>query len=42
MGDWTIRAHQQRVFHYRMIVYKGSMPREKLAAKFAEFAAKGE
>jgi putative heme-binding domain-containing protein len=37
-GDWFIPAEQERVFRYRMVVYRGSATREQLAARFAIFA----
>jgi hypothetical protein len=37
-GDWLIPAKQERVFQYRLVVYRGSATREQLAARFAAFA----
>jgi len=38
LGDWLIPAKQERVFRYRLVVYRGSATREQLAARFAIFA----
>lgn len=38
LGDWSIPARQERVFRYRLVVYRGSATREQLAARFATFA----
>jgi putative heme-binding domain-containing protein len=35
LGDWLIPAKQERVFQYRLVVYRGSATREQLAARFA-------
>jgi putative heme-binding domain-containing protein len=37
LGDWLIPAEQERVFRYRIVVYRGSATREQLAARFAIF-----
>jgi WD40 repeat protein len=38
LGDWSIRAKQERQFRYRLIIYRGSASREQLEARFAAFA----
>ena len=38
LGDWLIPAKQERVFRYRLVVYRGSATREQLAARFVTFA----
>jgi WD40 repeat protein len=38
LGDWTIRAKQERQFQYRLVIYRGSATREQLEARFAAFA----
>lgn len=38
LSDWTIPAGQERKFRYRLAVYHGTATREKLQAKFDEFA----
>ena len=38
LGDWSIPARQERVFRYRLAVYRGSATPEQLATRFAMFA----
>jgi putative heme-binding domain-containing protein len=38
VADWTLPAKQERVFRYRLLVYRGSATRDQLAARFATFA----
>src|SRR5262245_61593823 len=38
LSDWSISAKQERRFRYRIVVYRGSATREKLAARFESFA----
>ena len=38
LGDWSIHAKQERVFRYRLLVYRGAATREQLATRFATFA----
>jgi hypothetical protein len=38
LGDWTLGAKQTQRFRYRLLVYRGTAPREQLAARFKEFA----
>jgi hypothetical protein len=37
LADWSIPARQERVFRYRMLVYRGSATPEALARRFAAF-----
>jgi putative heme-binding domain-containing protein len=37
LGDWTIPAGKERVFQYRIEVYRGVATREKLAEEFKSF-----
>ena len=39
LADWSIKAKQERRFRYRLLVYRGTATREKLAARFEQFAA---
>jgi hypothetical protein len=38
LSDWSIPAKQQRLFRYRLLVYRGSATREQLQARFQTFA----
>lgn len=38
LGAWTIRANEERLFRYRLMIYRGAASREQLAARFAAFA----
>jgi hypothetical protein len=40
LGDWSLPAKQERLFRYRLLVYRGSATREQLAERFAIFAGK--
>jgi hypothetical protein len=42
LGDWLIPAKQERVFRYRLVVYRGSATREQLAARFAALTMSNE
>ena len=37
LADWSIPAKQERVFQYRLVVYRGSATSERLTARFKEF-----
>ncbi|HWN95935.1 MAG TPA: PmoA family protein [Methylomirabilota bacterium] len=38
LGDWSLPAKQERLFRYRLLIYRGSATRQQLAARFAIFA----
>jgi len=38
LGDWSIPAGQERLFRYRLVVYRGSATQDQLASRFATFA----
>jgi putative heme-binding domain-containing protein len=38
LGDWSLPAKHERLFRYRLLVYRGSGTREQLDARFATFA----
>jgi len=38
LADWSIPAKQERVFHYRLLVYRGVATREQLEERFETFA----
>jgi putative membrane-bound dehydrogenase-like protein len=40
IADWTLAARKERLFRYRILVYKGTMSREKLAGQFETFAGR--
>ena len=37
LADWSLPAKHERLFRYRLLVYRGSATREQLAARFATF-----
>ena len=37
-ADWSIAAKHQQRFRYRLLVYRGTATRERLAARFEQFA----
>ena len=40
LADWSIPAKHERLFRYRILVYRGSATREQLAARFADFSGR--
>ena len=38
LADWSIPANQERVFHYRILVYHGAATSERLEKRFEVFA----
>jgi hypothetical protein len=38
LADWSLLAKQQRLFRYRLLIYRGSATREHLAARFRAFS----
>jgi hypothetical protein len=38
LADWSLSAKQERLFRYRLLVYRGSATREQLQSRFATFA----
>ena len=38
LADWSLPAKHERLFRYRLLVYRGSATREQLAARFTAFA----
>jgi len=40
-ADWSIAAGKQRLFKYRLVVYRGSATQEQLSARFKAFAGDG-
>ncbi len=37
LGDWSIPANQQRLFRYRLVVYRGPATREQLSSRYESF-----
>ena len=37
LGDWSMPAKQERLFRYRLLVYRGAATPEQLAARFEKF-----
>jgi len=38
LADWSLPAKRERLFRYRLLVYRGSATRDQLAARFTTFA----
>jgi putative heme-binding domain-containing protein len=38
LADWSLPAKSERLFRYRLLVYRGSATREQLAARFTDFS----
>jgi putative heme-binding domain-containing protein len=39
LGDWSLPAKQERLFRYRLVVYRGAATSEQLTQRFSTFAA---
>jgi hypothetical protein len=39
LNDWTLPAHQQRQFHYQLLIYRGPANPDHLALQFKEFSS---
>jgi hypothetical protein len=42
LADWSVPAKQERLFRYRLLIYRGSATREQLAARFENFAGESQ